>query len=43
MTKFEIIVTGIDLIYSHITPLNPKYNGTKTAIVVDVPKIIGLA
>ncbi len=43
MVRFEIIVTGIGFINSPIIPLSPKYNGTKIAMVVDVPNIIGLA
>jgi hypothetical protein len=42
IARLEIIVTGMALIYSPIIPLNPKYKGTNTIIVVKVPKIIAL-
>jgi hypothetical protein len=42
IARLEIIVTGIALIYSPIIHETPKYKGTKTAIVVDVPKISAL-
>jgi len=41
--RFEMMVTGIGFINSPMMPLRPKYNGTKIAIVVEVPKMIGLA
>ena len=43
IARLEMIVTGIGFINSPMSPLKPKYNGTKIAIVVDVPKMIGLA
>jgi hypothetical protein len=42
IARLEIIVTGIDLIYSQIIQLKPKYSGTKIAIVVEVQKIKAL-
>ena len=42
IARLEIMVTGIDLIYSPIIPETPKYKGTKIAIVVEVPKINAL-
>jgi hypothetical protein len=42
IAKLEIIVTGIDLMYSPMIPETQKYNGTNTAIVVEVQKIKAL-
>jgi hypothetical protein len=42
IAKLEMIVTGIDLIYSPIIQVSQKYNGTKIAIVVEVQNKIAL-
>jgi hypothetical protein len=42
IARLEIIVIGIDLMYSPMMPETQKYNGTNTAIVVEVQKINAL-
>jgi hypothetical protein len=42
IARLEIIVTGIDLMYSPMIHETPKYNGTNTAIVAEVQKIKAL-
>jgi hypothetical protein len=42
IAKLEIMVIGIDLMYSPMIQLNQKYNGTNIAIVVVVQKNIAL-